>query len=227
MPQEKLSVHSRVERILTMDLAAGLKTKFVPNDGRVRSRILRILTMDLFGSKGAIEYLEPTPESRRKAIRLVVIGIVVGIPLILATQWFFEVFLKSLPKCDQIPWGQGLIVFATFGPTIMAAIMLPQAIRMLSADQWPPHTWARYHRVRLVRGRALRIRGGLLLALCLACLPFPLYYLYPMMKFTSVFDGSALDRCRELETAKQKKLNSDSTRASAIENNNNGFGSNP
>lgn len=170
-------------------------------------RVKAVLTRDLFGAKEPIEYLEPTPESRRKTIKTLIVGLVVGLPAILAWKWFLSVFLKSLPICEQIPWLQGVMIVSMFTPAVLAAAFLPRAIKMLSADQWPPQTIARYRRVRLWRGRALRIRGGLLLAWCMVCLPFPLYYVYPMMKYTPVFDGDAADKCRQIEAEKQKKMN--------------------
>ena len=202
MSQKKPSIFSRVERILTMDIAAGLKTRIVPNDSRVRSAILRILTMDIWTPREKAEFFHPGPENKQKFLRQFLFLLPIGGLAFIGKIWLVN-HMKTLPVCESAEWARWWIVSATFGPTVAAAFLLPQAIHMLNAAQWPLPDAATFRPTRLVKGKALKRRGAWLLAFCCFCLPFPLYaYFFLQHGAGFIYDGSVQQRCRDAEARK-------------------------
>ena len=202
MPQEKPSIFSRVEQILTMDIAAGLKARIVPNDSRVRSAILRILTMDIWAPREKTEFFYPVPENKKKLLRqLLILLPIVGLAVV-GKIWLVD-HLKNLPACDSAEWVRWWLISGTFAPTVMAAFMLPQAIQMLNAKQWPLPDAAVFRPTRLIKGKALKRRGAWLLAFCCFCLPFPLYAYFLLQHGAGfIYEGSTQQRCKDMEAGK-------------------------
>ena len=202
MAQEKPSVFSRVERILTMDIAAGLKTRLVPGDSRVRSVILRILTKEIWAAREKAEFFHPGPENKKKFLRQLAVLLPMGGLVVIAKIWLVS-HLKTLPACDAAEWTRWWLISATFAPTAMAALMLPQAIQMLNAEQWPLPDAAVFRPTRLVKGKMLKRRGAWLLAFCGICLPFPLYAYFLLQHGAGfIYAGSTLQRCKDAEAGK-------------------------
>ncbi|HEX7917656.1 hypothetical protein [Rudaea sp.] len=202
MWQEKPSLFSRVEQILTMDIAAGLKTRIVPNDGRVRSAILRILTMDIVAPREKAEFFYPGPENKKKILRQLMIFLPIAGLAVVCKMWLID-HLKTPPPCDSAEWARWWLISATFVPTVMAAFVLPQAIKMLNAKQWPLPDAAVFRPTRLVKGKALKRRGAWLLAWCGLFMPFPLYSYFLLQHGAGfIYDGSVFQHCKDIEAKK-------------------------
>lgn len=150
-------------------------------------------TIEPSGERTPPELFHPGPANKRRFARQLLLGLLVAIALV-ALKPRLLAHIESLPVCDRFGW-YGWTLLAAFAlPTIAAAIMLPRAVAMLNAEQWPPSDAALWAPARILRGRTLRVRAGLLLAWCLICLPFPLYGYFALR--TYFFNAAAEQRCR-------------------------------
>jgi hypothetical protein len=156
------------------------------------------LTTDLFQRGEKPELLHPGPENKRRFLKWFLPALIFAALLVALKSLLFQ-HIDSLPACERISWIRWMLVALGALPTVAAALTLPQAIAMLNAEQWPRPDAAIFAPTRIRRGRALRIRAGLLLAWCLICAPFPLYGYFVLKKW--FFNPAAEHNCRGAENS--------------------------
>ncbi len=168
-------------------------------------RLKNALTGDLFKRAERPELFYPGPENKRRFLKRFVPALIVAALLAALKPLLFR-HIDSLPDCDKILWIRWLLLALSASPTVAAAMMLPRAIAMLNAEQWPRPDAAIFASTRIRRGRALRVRAFLLLAWCLICAPFPLYAYFALKKW--FFNPAAEQNCGGAENSKSINPNS-------------------
>jgi len=140
---------------------------------------------------GQTEYLEPTPETRRKALGLIVAGIVVGTLLVFVLRPAFFAFIRQLPECGQARWLFGLLIASVCPLPFVALWAIAHARKLLRFNQSPlPDAWV-LRRTPVRRGRPVRLQAYVLIA-CAAILFFaPLYAWHVMQPIVAAL----LHRC--------------------------------
>ncbi|MEZ5457166.1 MAG: hypothetical protein R3F04_13830 [Lysobacteraceae bacterium] len=106
------------------------------------------------------DFIDPTPESRRKLLWLIAAVLLLGA---LATYWllpWFRMQMQVLPPCEAIRLARwALLVLLLSLPLIAMGWALPLAWRLWTTGQFPPPgTWV-VRRKPIRRGRAVRIRA--------------------------------------------------------------------
>jgi hypothetical protein len=133
------------------------------------------------------EYIEPTRESRRNLLLLVVVAIAVGGAI---RFWLFPALfahIGTLPKCGQIKWLRNCLIVVVASPPLYALWAVPHAMRMLKLNQSPlPGTWV-FRRTPIARGRVVRLRAFGLLFLSAIAPAFPVFGMHQLQSTPFAF----------------------------------------
>ena len=118
-----------------------------------------------------VEYMEPTPDSRRKFAACVLFGIVVAVAMEFFLLPAMRAHLKSLPPCAQFTLLIDVMqVFTVVMPLVMGSYSVWFARRLLRHGQFPlPGAWI-WQRTRVQRGWRVRLRAYVSLLLCVVLL---------------------------------------------------------
>src|SRR5258708_14034905 len=104
------------------------------------------------------EYLEATPQSRRRLIILFVLVLVVGVVLIEALEAYVD-RTKALPLCDQIITFRWLWAAPWIGLVVLIIWVARLAQRSLKLNQWPLPDASVFHRTPVHRGSSAKWRA--------------------------------------------------------------------
>ena len=108
------------------------------------------------------EYLEASPQSRRRLGLFLAFVLVVGVVTIEALQAYLD-RTKALPICDQITVFHWLWAGAWLGLAVLGIWVAWLAQRSLRLKQWPlPGTWV-FRRTPIHRGNSAKWRAYALL----------------------------------------------------------------
>lgn len=127
-----------------------------------------LLKRKFFALQEPVEYIEPTPEGRRRALLRKGVLVVVMAAAFIAMHLVMR-HIKALPVCDSIIWLRGVFVLLTLLLVPISVHGFRLRSQMLKHGQWPlPGTLVLVRRP-VQRGRLLRWRArGLFVASVLA-----------------------------------------------------------
>jgi hypothetical protein len=128
------------------------------------------------------DVVEPLPSARRW--RSLLLGVVLGVPAILAAHWVFTAWvprryaaLAELATIDPVEGARQLAAFSSwllFVPVLAATVAgiagVVIAVRVLRAGRWPLPGATVRRRTEVVAGWCARLPAALLAAVLLACL---------------------------------------------------------
>jgi hypothetical protein len=129
------------------------------------------------------EVIEATPRSLAEKLRIVALGLLTGVPLIVASQWFLKVRmpryyagLDALAKTDPVASARKLAEFTSLLLLVPVLLGVGVAIgsvvaasRVVRAGRYPLPGAKVFRRTEVVGGWCARLRTVLLAALLLAC----------------------------------------------------------
>lgn len=152
------------------------------------------MAIDMASDATNQDFIEPTRESRRNLLVLIVVAVLVGAAIKFWAMPAFFAHVASLPRCEQIARLRESLVVLVCTPPLFAVFHIPYAIRMIKLNQAPlPGTWV-FVRTPIRRGRVVMLRACLMLLLSLAALAFPLFGLHLLQSTPFAYP---LATCRE------------------------------
>ena len=130
------------------------------------------------------EVIEATPRSLAEKLRIVALGLLTGVPLIVASQWFLKVWtpryyagLDALAKTDPVASARKLAEFTSLLLLVPVLLGVGVAIgsvvaasRVVRAGRYPLPGAKVFRRTEVVGGWCARAWAVLLAALLLACM---------------------------------------------------------
>ena len=155
----------------------------------------------LSASPECVEYIEPTPEGRRRALlRRGMLGVALTAAFVVTHLVMRHI--KSLPGCDSIPWLRGIFVVLALLMAGLTAYGFRLCSQMFKHGQWPlPGTFVLARR-RVQRGRWLcwRARGLFVISVLNACVTIMVGFLLAQ---SPIFASPMADsRCGRIEAAR-------------------------
>jgi hypothetical protein len=109
------------------------------------------------------DYLEASPQSRRRLVLIFVFVLVAGVVVIEALKTYSD-RVKTLPICDQIITLHWLWTGACLALAVLGIWVGWLAQRALKSNQWPPPGAWIFHRTRIYRGNSAKWRAYVLLS---------------------------------------------------------------
>ena len=123
------------------------------------------------------QYIDPTPESRRRLGFMFALALIIGVALIEGLQMLLA-HIKTLPTCDQIAAFRWLFAAGCCGMAMGGIWSSWFARQALKAGQLPLPGTSVFRRTAIYRGRAAKWRAYAALGLGVALIAGPAWIWY-------------------------------------------------
>jgi hypothetical protein len=110
------------------------------------------------------DFLDPGPHDQRVLILSWIALAFAGALIVLWLKPALLAHVNALPVCDQLPWWRAFLVGALCAPVVVALWAVHYARKLLRYEQMPLPGTRVLRRTPIVRGRPVRLRAWLLIA---------------------------------------------------------------